>query len=31
MAALILAWLTVSFETITAAIINPASSLRSAE
>ena len=31
MAALILAWLTVSFETIKAAIINPASSLRSAE
>ena len=31
MAALFLAWLTVSFETIKAAIINPASSLRSAE
>ena len=31
MAALVLAWLTVSFETIKAAIINPASSLRSAE
>jgi len=31
MAALILAWLTVSFETIKAAIINPASSLRSGE
>ena len=31
MAALFLAWLTVSFETIKAAIINPASSLRSGE
>ncbi|HTI90727.1 MAG TPA: FtsX-like permease family protein, partial [Puia sp.] len=31
MAALVLAWLTVSFETIKAAIINPASSLRSGE
>ncbi|HEY4288300.1 MAG TPA: ABC transporter permease [Puia sp.] len=31
MAALLLAWLTVSFETIKAAIVNPASSLRSGE